>query len=146
MNVDSTQALETKLESIIKSLFRDEIQDSGDLDIQADYETENALNEIVKKLGLSVYGMSITPSQFTITFEFDSDYYQSVTSSKYPRHLRIHLDNSGDYVVLMSENTTKEDWYCSITDPIFNTKLPEEEISHIVHEYDKVLTSKLLAL
>ena len=146
MSSKHIEVFEAKLESIIKNLFRDAIQGSGDLDIQANYDTENTLNEIVRKLGLSVHGMSITSSQFTITFEFDSDYYQSVTSSKYPLHLRIHLDNSGNYFVDVNEDTTKENWYCSITDPIFNTKLPEEEISQIVHEYDKVLTSKLLAI
>ena len=65
---------EAKLESVLKGIFKEEIERNGAIEIAADFHTHAALDEIVCGLGLSVYGMSITPSQFTITLEFDDAY------------------------------------------------------------------------
>ena len=136
---------EAKLESVLKGAFREEIKLNGVIEIAADYDTHAALDEIVNGLGLSVYGMSITPSQFTITFEFDDTYQASCANTPHPRHLKIHFSNSGDYQITVAQATTNENWHCGITDHFFNVNLSANDIDTVIHRYDVNLTHKILS-
>jgi len=74
MSNKTINEFQAKLELVLKGVFKEEIEKNGEIEIAADYHTHEAIDEIVGGLGLSVYGMSITPSQFTITLEFDHTY------------------------------------------------------------------------
>ena len=136
---------EAKLESVLKGIFKEEIEQNGAIEIAADFHTHAALDEIVGGLGLSVYGMSITPSQFTITLEFDDAYLSLAANTPKPRYLKIDFENSGDYQITIDQATINENWYCGITDQFFNHKLSAAEIDAVIHSYDVNLTHKILS-
>jgi hypothetical protein len=136
---------EAKLESVLKGIFQEEIKNKGAIEIAADFHTHATIDEIVGGLGLSVYGMSITPSQFTITLEFDDTYLSLAVNTRQPRYLKIHFENSGDYEITIDQATTNENWYCGITDHFFNVNLSAAEVDAVIHSYDVNLTHKILS-
>ena len=53
MNIANLQKeVEKNLESQIKRVFRDAIDNDGDFNIFADYETHMLINDLVEKIGL----------------------------------------------------------------------------------------------
>lgn len=139
-------SFEKKLESAIKGAFETTIRNDGDFEIAADYDTHRRIDKLVKGLGLNVYGMSITPDEFTITFKF-SGLFESMKSIKKPNSCRIRLNNNGEYFFNISEDDLKKNWYCGVTDQFFfNTKVvSEEEIFESIEEMNQVLMLKILS-
>lgn len=115
-----------KLESVIKNAFEKIIQIDGEFEVAADYKTHLLIDEIFEKLGLAVYGMAITPSEFTITFEFTGPYL-TINCSHMPMYCHIKLQNDGEYTIMMTEDILKDDWNLEITDHFFNAKALSEE-------------------
>ena len=142
---DELHKFERKLESALKSAFSKEISDDGDFEISADYDTHSRINDIVKGLDLSVHGMSIVPSEFTITFKFCGS-YQLIDSKQRPNYCTINLQNDGNYSFYLKENDLKKDWYLSITDVFFNTKtVPEDVIDDCLTQLNHTLLLKILS-
>jgi hypothetical protein len=123
---DEILDFEKKLETAIKSAFRKVIEEDVDFDISADYDTHRRLDKIVKGLDLEVYGMKISPSEFTITFEF-SGAFQMLNINPKPRYFSISLQNDGDYDLTISVDDLERDWYPNITDFNFNVNSTNEE-------------------
>ncbi len=149
MNVDLVISnFEKKLEGQIKSAFEFALKrdDEDEIDISADYETHVELERIVNGLGLSVYGMAITPSEFTITFEFE-DLFNSIQASYKPRYCSIHLDNDGNYDVTINLKTLERNWRTTITDMFnFNTKkISADEINDVICQMEQILMIKVLS-
>jgi len=145
MSNKTISEFEAKLESVLKGVFKEEIEKNGEIEIAADYHTHAAIDEIVGGLGLSVYGMSITPSQFTITLEFDDTYLSLAANTPHPRYLKIHFENSGDYELTVRRAAINKHWYCGITDHFFPHKLSAAEVDAVIHSYDVNLTHKILS-
>lgn len=138
-------SFEKKLESIIKSAFEKVIRLDDDFEISADYDTHRRIEDVVKGLGLTVYGMSVTPSEFTITFEFDGP-YQNMESTERPTYCHIKLQNDGEYSFNISNNDLKKNWYLGITDHHFNIKLlSEETILETLNEMNQVMLVTVLS-
>jgi hypothetical protein len=138
-------SFEKKLESVIKNAFGKFIRDDDDFEISADYDTHIRIEDVVKGLGLAVYGMSVAPSEFTITFEFTGPYEQ-IESTKKPQFCRISLDNDGDYFLILGEDDLKKSWHCGITDLNFNTKIiSEEDVFGAMKEMNEVLLMSVLS-
>jgi hypothetical protein len=141
---DALRDFEKKLETAIKSVFEKAIQQDGEIEISADYDTHLRLNELVEGLDLEVYGMSVTPSEFTITFEFCGLFQNIITEAK-PDFCHIRLENDGNYYLTIGENDLKRDWYLGITNINYNTKIiPDEVILESLKEYSKTLLFKVL--
>ena len=138
-------AFEKKLESVIKGAFEKAIDEAGEFEISADYETHTRINELVEGFDLTVYGMSVTPEEFTITFNFTGS-YQLINCAKKPNYCRIRLENSGEYFFSISNDDLKKNWYCGITDVFFNLKsMTDEELLETLNEMNKVLLLKILS-
>jgi len=138
-------SFEKKLESIIKSAFEKVLRLDDDFEISADYDTHRRIEDVVRELGLTVYGMSVTPSEFTITFEFDGA-YQSMECLERPTYCHISLQNDGDYSLNLSSDDLKNNWYLRITDHNFNIKLlSEETILETLKEMNQVLLVTVLS-
>ena len=141
-------SFEKKLESQIKGAFETSLKrdDEDEFDISIDYETHIKLERIVKGLGLGVYGMAVTPSQLTITFEFE-DLYNSIQVTHKPRYCSIHLDNDGNYEVTINSTTLANNWRTSITDLFnFNTKkISADEINEVISQMEQILIVKVLS-
>ena len=136
---------EKKLESAIKNTFESAFRQEEYFEIAADYDTESRLDGVLKGLDLNVYGMSVAPSQFTITLEF-SGLYESMECIAKPMYCCIHLENSGAYSFNLSKNDLKNNWHLSITDVFFNAKvIPEEVLLETLKQMEKVLFFKVLS-
>ena len=136
---------EKKLESAIKNAFESAFRQEEYFEIAADYDTESRLDDVLKGLDLNVYGMSVTPSEFTITLEF-SGLYESMECIEKPKYCRIHLENSGEYSFNLTKNDLKNNWYLGITDVFFNAKvIAEEALLETLKQMDKVLFVKVLS-
>ena len=147
MNIASElEGFENKLESAIKNIFESYFKEDDEFDISADYDTHCRIEELVKKFGLSVYGMSVTPSEFTITFEIESLF--DILISKYkPKFISIKLDNDGNYYLTLTEKSLTKDWHLSITDSYFFnlSKIPSDELETTLAEMEQVLMVKVLS-
>ena len=136
---------ETKLETALKTAFGKAISDDGEFEISADYDTHSRINDIVRGLDLSVYGMSITPSEFTITFDLCGS-YQLIDSKQKPNYCRISLENDGNYYLYLSERNLKRKWHLSITDVFFNPKtVPEDVMNDCLTQLNHTLLLKILS-
>jgi hypothetical protein len=117
---------EDKLEVQIKNAFRKELYDDKDeFYIAADYDTKCRINDLVQKLDLRVFGMSITESEFSVTFEFVGVYSAIINM---PRHCRTSWNNEGEYDFFLTKDNLNENWWLSITDIQFNHKDVSEDI------------------
>lgn len=137
---------ENKLESAIKNIFESYFTEEDEFEISADYDTHCRIEELVKKFGLSVYGMTITPSEFTITFEIESLF--DILISKYkPKFISISLENDGNYYLTVTKDSLIKDWHLSITDSYFFnlSKIPPAELEITLNEMEQVLMVKLLS-
>lgn len=137
---DELLDFEKKLETAIKSVFEKSIQQSGKFEISADFDTHSRLNELVEGLDLEVYGMSVTPSEFIITFEFGGLFQQLDTQEK-PEYCRIRIENDGNYSLTIGNNELKRSWYLGITDVNFNTNTIADDV---MLESLKLFTQTLL--
>lgn len=117
---------EGKLEAQIKDAFRKELYtDEDEFYVAADYDTKCRILDLVEKLNLSVFGMSVTESEFSVTFEFVGDYDAIINK---PHHCRISWNNDGEYDFFLKKDNLNENWWLSITDAEFNYKDVSEEI------------------
>jgi hypothetical protein len=138
-------SFELKLESIIKGAFEKTFRFDDSFEISADYDTHRRIDDVVEGLGLTVYGMSVAPSEFTITFEFNGA-YQNMECSERPTYCHIRLQNDGEYSFNISNNDLKKNWFLGITDHQFNTKtLSEEAILETLNEMNQVLLLTVLS-
>lgn len=138
-------SFEQKLESILKNAFEKVIKIDDDFEIAADYDTHCRIQDVVKGLGLSVYGMCVTPSEFTVTFKFDGPYLNMECSER-PKYCRINLKNDGEYYFHISQNDLKNDWHLGMTDIQFNIKsLSEKTVLETLKEMNEVILITLLS-
>ena len=142
----SVSSFEIKLETAIKGVFESALKDEDEFEISADYETHIRLERLVKGLGLSVFGMSITPSQFSITFEFEQ-LFRAVLATHKPRFCYIHFDSDGNYDLTITKETLESNWYTTISDPIFFNlnKISSEEIDKVINQMEQVLLANVLS-
>lgn len=136
---------ERKLEIAIKSAFETVIREDNKFDISADFETHTRINDAVENLHLEVYGMSVTPSEFTITFEFCGSFLDIKAKAK-PKHCAIRLENDGNYYLTLKEDDLKKSWYLAITGINDSFKsLNEDEILDCLNKFDKNLLLRILS-
>jgi hypothetical protein len=136
---------ERKLESIIKGAFGRVIEDDSDFEIAADYDTHRRIDDVVEGLGLEVYGMSVTPSEFTIIFEFVGP-YATMECQHPPRYCRIAFENDGEYSLSISQDDLQAPWDLSITDTNFNIKsVPEEVMLETLKEMGRIMLLTVLS-
>jgi hypothetical protein len=129
---------ENKLEAQIKNAFSKELYDEDDdFYIAADYETKLRIEKVVKKLDLSVYGMSITESEFTVTFEFVGSYFGIQNK---PFSCKVVWENNGEYDFSLSKSDLDKKWWLSIKNIEFNThQVSEETIKEVIRQMNEAL-------
>jgi hypothetical protein len=124
---DLLKKFEINLENLIKRCFEKELYDEdNEFDIAADYDTDCRLNSLVNKIGLEVYGMRITPSEFVITFEFIDAYEELIYKLNGPKYCHISLKNDGNYEFCLTKSDLAPNFWLSITDHQFNRKTTDE--------------------
>lgn len=142
---DKIHDFEKKLEGAIKSAFEQELRQEREFEISADYDTHSRINSVVAGLDLEVYGMSVTPSEFTITFEFCGSFH-GIDSESQPRYCRLSFRNDGNYYLTLTESDLKLDWYLAITDVYFNLKtVPEDVMEDCLTQLNHTLLLKILS-
>jgi len=132
-DLDLITEFENKLENLIKRCLGKELYDEDDeFYIAADYDTSCRLNDIVNSIGLEVYGMRITPSEFEITFEFVGNYEEFRYTLNAPKYCRISLKNDGNYEFNLTKSDLNSNFFLSITDNQFNKKnITEQKLNEI---------------
>lgn len=146
MNIANLQKeVEKNLESQIKRVFRDAIDNDGDFDIFADYETHMLINDLVEKIGLEVCGMYVRPSEFIIDFEF-KEKYSSITN--FPlRECHISLQNDGNYYLTIDNQVLQSDWWLNMTDSFHNfQKMNDTVANQVLNDMNKVIEFNYLSL
>lgn len=142
---DELRDFEKMLETAIKSAFEEELHKDDELEISADNDTHSKLNDVVKKLDLEVYGMSITPSEFTVTFKFCGEFRKIDTEPK-PNYCRIRFENNGNYYLTLTAEDLKRNWYLGITDIKFNLKNVQEGVMlDCLKQFSHVLLIKIIS-
>ncbi len=142
ISIDSMQhikQLEQKLEKEIKDIFLNELhnRDGEDFFIEATYEVKVQIEQLVESLGLNIYGMSITDSQFSIVFELGHE-YQTINNPI--KHIQIHLENDGEYQFELTEELISKNWWLSIGDANgnFNRK-SDGEVKQVLKEIEQTM-------
>lgn len=146
MNItDLKKDVENNLESQIKRVFRDAIDNDGDFEIEADYYTHSRIDELVEKIGLEVCGMRIRSSEFTIEFEFGERYLRI---PNFPlRECRIALVNDGNYYLTIDSRCLDSSWWLAITNDLYNFKdVSTETATQILNDMNKVIEFNYLTL
>ena len=142
---DELREFEKKLETAIKSAFEKSFDELRNFEISADYDTESRINDAVEGLDLEVYGMNVTPSEFTVTFEFSGS-FQSINTQHKPKYCRISFENDGNYNLTLTEDDLKRSWYLGITDINFNLKaVPEDIMTDCLTQLNHTLLLKILS-
>jgi hypothetical protein len=142
---DELRDFESKLETAIKSAFEKAIHNEDEFEISADYDTHSRISDVVAGLDLEVYGMSVTPSEFTITFEFCGS-FEGVDSKSKPRYCRISLENDGNYYLTLTKDDLKISWFLGITDVNFNLKtVPDDVMRDCLKQFNHTLLLKILS-
>jgi hypothetical protein len=131
---DLLSNFERDLENLIKRCFLKELYDEDDqFYIAADYDTSCRLNDIVNTIGLEVYGMRITPSEFEITFKFIGSYEDIQYTLSAPKYCRISLKNDGNYEFNLTKSDMNSKFFLTITDNQFNKKnITEQKLNEIL--------------
>jgi hypothetical protein len=137
--------VQNNLEQQIKRVLRDDIDNNGDFDIEADYVTHKHINDLVKKIDLEVCGMHIRQSEFIIEFEF-GEKYQAI--SNFPlNECRIRLQNDGNYYLTLDADTLSSSWYLGMTDVVHNfSDLDDATIRQILNDMNKVIEFNYLSI
>jgi hypothetical protein len=125
---DFLKDFESSLEVLIKRCLAKELYDDNDeFLIAADFDTHCRLNSLVESIGIEVYGMRITPSEFTITFQFTGDYEECIYKLNGPKYCHINLKNDGEYEFNLTKSDLSLNFWLSITDIQFNIKNVNEQ-------------------
>lgn len=125
--VDELRQFEKELEGAIKSSFERSFDEFEEFEISPDCETHERINKVVKGLDLEVYGMSIAPSEFTITFNFSGS-FRNIKAKARPRYCRISLQNDGNYYLTLTKEYLSQCWQLGITDLEFNSKMVPQDV------------------
>lgn len=142
---DKLHEFEKKLEVAIKSAFEKVIREDEEFDISADYDTHQRINAVVQGLDLEVYGMSVTPSEFTVTFEFCGS-FQKVNSKAKPSHCQIRFENDGNYYLTLTEDDLKRDWFLGLTNMSFSLEdVPENVMLDCLTQLEHNLLIRILS-
>ena len=141
----SQKEVERSLEQQIKRVFRDAIDNDGDFDIQADYDTHTRINDLVGKIGLEVCGMHIRQSEFIVEFEFGEKF---LCIPNFPlRECYIRLQNDGNYYFTLDIDSLSSSWWLGMTDTIHNFKdLNNETVIQILNDMNKVIEFNYLSI
>jgi hypothetical protein len=136
---------EKKLEGAIKSAFEKALHQDDEFEISADYDTHSRINDVVEPLDLEVYGMSVTPSEFTITFEFTGS-FQRIDAKAKPKYCSIRLENDGSYYLTLTKNSLRRNWHLGITDLEFNLKkVPDDVLLDCLTQLNHNLLIRILS-
>lgn len=137
--------VEKNLEQQIKRVFRDAIDNDGDFDIEADYDTHTRINDVVEKIGLEVSGMHIRQTEFIVEFEFGEKY---LSIPNFPlRECHISLQNDGNYYFTLDESSLSSSWFFGMTDIMHNfIKLKDETVMQVLNDMNKVIEFNYLSI
>jgi hypothetical protein len=137
--------VERSLEQQIKRVFRDAIDNDGDFDIQADYDTHTRINDLVEKIGLEVCGMHVRQTEFIIEFEFGKKYLS--IPNFLLRECHICLKNDGNYYLTLSESDLSSSWWFGMTDIMHNfKKLEDDTVIQILNDMNKIIEFNYLSI
>ena len=133
------------LEQQIKRVFRDAIDNDGNFDIGADYDTHTRINDLVEKIGLEVCGMHVRQTEFIIEFEFGKKY---LTIPNFPLcECRIALQNDGEYYLALDGDSFSSSWWFAMTDVVHNfNNLNDETVIQILNDMNKVIEFNYLSI
>ncbi|MBU3670319.1 MAG: hypothetical protein FGM17_06330 [Polynucleobacter sp.] len=142
---DLQKEVEKNLEQQIKRVFSDAIDNDGDFDIEADYDTHTRINDVVEKIGLEVCGMHIRQSEFIVEFEFGEKF---LSIPNFPlRECHISLQNDGNYYLTLYVDSLSSSWWFGMTDVMHNFKeVNSETATQILNDMNKVIEFNYLSI
>jgi hypothetical protein len=134
---------EQKLEQQIKNCFSKVLYDESDeFYVAADYETKCRIEDLVEAIGLNVYGMSVSVSEFSIQFEFTNEYAEIPNA---PKYCSVRWENDGEYDFFIKKDDLNKKWWLNITDINFNDQNTSEKIvREVIKSMNEIHLIKLL--
>ena len=137
--------VEKNLEQQIKRVFRDAIDNDGEFDIEADYDTHTRINDVVEKIGLEVCGMHVRQTEFIVEFEFGEKYLRILN---FPlRYCHISLQNDGNYYLTLDNSSLSGSWWFGMTDIMHNfVNLKDETVMQVLNDMNKVIEFNYLSI
>jgi hypothetical protein len=138
---DALIRFKNDLEGLIKNRFEKWlVEENSEFHIAADIDTSYRLNKLLNPIGLEVYGMSITPTEFEITFEFIGDYEKLHEKFNAPKYCHISFNNDRNYKIFISKNNLAINFWLTIADEKFNRKkIGNEKFYEILRKMEETL-------
>jgi hypothetical protein len=138
---DALISFKNDLEGLIKNRFEKWlVEENSEFHIAADIDTSYRLNKLLNPIGLEVYGMSITPTEFEITFEFIGDYEKLQEKFNAPKYCHISFNNDRNYKIFVSKNNLTINFWLTIADEKFNRKkIGNEKFYEILRKMEETL-------
>ncbi len=138
---DALISFKNDLEALVKNRFEKWLDDeNSEFHICADIDTSCRLNKLLNPIGLEVYGMRITPTEFEITFEFIGDYEKLHEKFNAPKYCHISFNNDRNYKIFISKNNLTINFWLTIADEKFNRKkIGNEKFYEILRKMEETL-------
>lgn len=119
--------IEDYFSEIIKTRFKNYVGENYEIDLCADYDTHERINNILRHDGFEVYGMSVNMDGFELQLDFGIDYMQ-VDDFPFTR-LTVMFANDGEYSVSLNDDAFSGEWEVTAED--------------IFHRYTSMTTQQL---
>lgn len=136
-----TQALESLLKTRIKQNF---VHNS--FDIHFDHNSISRLDDALRDIGLTAYGMSYTESEICITLQFSYDLTVQCENNLF-HYCQFSLVNSGNFDIALDNDALEETWHVKLNtsyDQHLHSVATTEEIDEALKRLWFAFQSKLL--
>ena len=139
------QDIENYFSKEIKSRFKNYVDENYEIDLCADYETHEKINNILKNDGFEVYGMNINMDGFYLHLDFGENYAE-IEGFPFTR-LIVSFSNDGNYNVSLDEDAFSSPWEVIFEDAFDNyTAMTPQQLKDMIQEIKKVHLSYLLKM
>jgi len=141
----SCEELKAYFERVIKDAVVDLVRkEDGEFTLDISYHSASRLNDVLRKHGLEVYGMAVSPSEIRVTFDLGYKYLEIPGIPV--RQCTIALSNDGDYFVNITNDIENENLWVNFTDAMNNfVGLSEDEVARITKDIMQTHVMYLLA-
>ena len=139
------QDIENYFSEQIKSRFKNYVDENYAIDLCADYETHEKINEILKSDGLEVYGMNINMDGFYLQLDFGTGYME-IDDFPFTR-ITVAFSNDGNYNVSLDEDAFSSPWEVTFEDAFDNyTAMTPQQLKDMIQEIKKMHITQLLKM
>jgi hypothetical protein len=123
--------VENYFANIIKSRFKQYVDENFEFDIRVDYLTHRQIEDLLRDDGFDVFGMNANMDEFKLLLDFGTPYMQSQTLPF--TRVSITLNNDGNYGVYLGESSFDDDWDLELVDDFHRyLKMTKEDLQNAI--------------